>query len=99
MFSSAYVAGTEWNDTAWRETDGAKKFNGIVVQARSELDDTKRAALYFEAQSLINDDGGALIPMFANYIMGISNEIATDDNVAANWEMDGGKAAERWWMA
>ena len=37
--------------------------------------------------------------MFANYIMGISNEIATDDNVAANWEMDGGKAAERWWMA
>ena len=99
MFSSAYVAGTEWNDTAWRETDGAKKFNDIVVQARSELDDTKRAALYFEAQSLINDDGGALIPMFANYIMGISNEIATDDNVAANWEMDGGKAAERWWMA
>jgi len=99
MFSSAYVASTEWNDTAWRETDGAVKFNEIVTQARSELDETKRAALYFEAQRLINDDGGALIPMFANYIMGISNEIATSDDVAANWEMDGSKAAERWWMA
>ena len=75
------------------------RFNDIVTMARSELDETKRAALYHEAQSLINDDGGALIPMFANYIMGINNSIATGDDVAANWEMDGGKAAERWWTA
>lgn len=99
MYSSAYVAGTEWNDTAWRETDAAKQFNDVVTQARSELDDTKRAALYFEAQRLINDDGGALVPMFANYIMGISDKVAHSENVAANWELDGAKAAERWWMA
>ena len=99
MFSSAYVAGTEWNDTAWRETDAAVKFNEIVAQARAELDDAKRGELYFEAQRLINDDGGALIPMFANHIMGLSNEIETNDDVAANWEMDGSKAAERWWFA
>lgn len=99
MFSSAYVASTEWNDTAWRETDGAKKFNEIVVQARAELDETKRGSLYAEAQRLINDDGGALVPMFANYIMGISNKVAHGEHVAANWELDGAKAAERWWMA
>ena len=99
MYSAAYVAGTEWNDTAWRTTDGAVRFNEVVAQARAELDESKRAAMYFEAQSLINDDGGALVPMFANYIMGVSNQIAHGDNVAANWELDGEKAPERWWMA
>jgi peptide/nickel transport system substrate-binding protein len=48
---------------------------------------------------LINDDGGSLIPMFANHIMAVSNDIAHSDDVAANWEMDGAKAPERWWRA
>ena len=99
MFSSAYVAGTEWNDTAWRTTDAAKKFNEIVIQARAELDSAKRAEMYFECQRLINDDGGTILPMFANYIMGLSKKVAHDENVAANWELDGEKAAERWWFA
>ncbi len=98
MFSSAYTADNEWNDTAWRTTDGAIKFNQIVETARSELDETKRRAQYFEAQSLINDDGGALVPMFANMIMGVSTDVAYGQ-VGANWEMDGQKAPERWWFA
>ncbi len=99
MYSSAYVNTTEWNDTAWKTGEAADRFNAVVTEARAEIDAAKREALYFEAQSLINDDGGALVPMFANYIMGISNKIAHDDNVAANWVMDGEKATERWWMA
>ena len=99
MFSSAYVAGTEWNDTAWRTTEDAVKFNSIVEAARAELNEEKRRGMYFEAQKLINEDGGALIPMFANYIMALNKKVATADNVAANWEMDGEKAAERWWFA
>ena len=99
MFSSAYVAGTEWNDTAWRDTDAANQFNSIVETARAELDETKRADMYLEAQRLIHDDGGSIVPMFANYIMGLSTSLATADDVAANWELDGNKAAERWWMA
>lgn len=98
MFSSAYVASTEWNDTAWRDTEGAKRFNAVVAEARAELDDAKRHELYAEAQTLINTDGGALIPMFANHIMGISKEIGHGE-IGANWEMDGAKAAERWWFA
>ncbi len=99
MYSSAYVADTEWNDTAWRTTDAAKKFNEIVLAARGELDETKRRAMYFETQQLINDDGGVIAPMFANYIMGLSKKLAHDEAVAANWEFDGEKAAERWWFA
>jgi peptide/nickel transport system substrate-binding protein len=99
MFSSGYIADIEWNEAAWRTTESAIRFNEIVVQARAELNDDVRRTLYEEAQMLINDDGGSLIPMFANHIMAVSNDIAHSDDVAANWEMDGAKAPERWWRA
>lgn len=99
MFSSGYVAESEWNDTAWRTTDAAQRFNQIVVEARAELDQTRRAELYFEAQRLINEDGGSIVPMFANFIMGKSDSVAHGPEVGANWEMDGARATERWWMA
>lgn len=99
MYSSAYVEGTEWNDTAWRGTDAANRFNALVVAARAELDQAKRAAMYRETQELIRDDGGAMVPMFANHIMGHGKNVLHGDNVAANWAMDGCKAPERWWLA
>ena len=99
MYSSAYVDSTEWNDTAWKDTDDAKRFNDVVKAARAELDETKRASMYAEAQTLIHDDGGVIVPMFANYIEGVSNKVAHPEQTAANWGMDGEKAAERWWFA
>lgn len=98
MFKSAYIADSKWNDTAWRTGAKADRFNAIVEQARSETDTNKRRTMYYEAQAIINDDGGALIPMFANYIHGVSKKIGHDDKVAANWELDGNKSSERWWF-
>lgn len=99
MFASAYVADTEWNDTAWRTTPAAVEFNKLVVEARGELDDNKRRALYAQCQKLIHDDGGAIVAMFANYIHAVDKKVAHTPSLAANWEFDGGKAAERWWFA
>jgi peptide/nickel transport system substrate-binding protein len=99
MFSAAYVESSEWNDTAWRNTEAADRFNSIVVEARAELDTARRAELYFEAQRLISEDGGAIVPMFANFIMAKSQTVTHGPEVAANWEMDGARATERWWMA
>ena len=99
MFASAYVEDSEWNDTAWRNTEAADRFNDLVVQGRAELDPAKRAEIYYEAQRLIHDDGGAIVPMFANYVMGKSPEVRHGENVASNWENDGNRATERWWMA
>ena len=50
-------------------------------------------------RGLIADDGGAIVPMFANHIHAVSKTIAHGDNVAGNWSSDGGKFAERWWKA
>ena len=99
MFASAYIADTEWNDTAWRTTDDAVKFNTLVVEARAELDDARRKELYFECQKLIREDGGSIVPMFANYIEGLGEGVMHDEQTAGNWEMDGLKLAERWWFA
>ena len=99
MFSSAYVRDTEWNDTAWVSGPGGDRFNEIVVAARAELDDTKRAQMYAEAQQLVSDHGGAVIPMFANILGAIGKNVMHDEKIAANWENDGAKCAERWWFA
>jgi peptide/nickel transport system substrate-binding protein len=98
MFSAAYTNDTEWNATAWKGTDSSKRFNELVVAARKELDTTKRRAMYYEAQALLNDDGGIIVPMFANYIDGVSNKVGHSDVVAGNWDLDGSKVIERWWL-
>lgn len=98
MYSSAYVDSTEWNDTAWKSGEAVERFNKLVVEARAELDADKRAAMYKETQELIRDDGGALVPMFANLIHGLNKNVGHGEEVAANWDMDGYRAPERWWF-
>ncbi len=98
MYSAAYTDDTEWNDTAWKGTPSADKFNGLVRAARTELDDAKRQAMYYECQTLVNDDGGALVPMFANYISGVSKKVGQPDVRSTTFDLDGLKCAERWWI-
>ncbi|MCP4789468.1 MAG: ABC transporter substrate-binding protein [Gammaproteobacteria bacterium] len=99
MFGAAYVNDTKWNDTDWRTGEAADRFNHLVKAARSETNTDLRREMYHECQALVNDDGGALIPMFANNIHALGKNVMHSDDVAANWELDGGKAAERWWFA
>ena len=99
MFSSAYTNDTEWNDTAWKGTPESDRFNELVVAARAELKPDVRKTMYADAQRMIHEFGGALVPMFANHIMGVAKSVSHGPDVAANWEMDGGKSLERWWMA
>ncbi|MGI9366343.1 MAG: ABC transporter substrate-binding protein [Rhizobiaceae bacterium] len=99
MYSSAYTEDTKWNDTAWKGTEAAKRFNEVVVAARSETDETKRQAQYFEAQKLLQDDSGAIVAMWANFIHAHSKQLTHGPDVAANWVNDGNKISERWWFA
>ena len=99
MYSSAYTKDNEWNDTAWRDTESATRFNEVVEEARSVTDQALRKDLYWEAQRLLQDDGGAIVAMWANYISAHAKTLAHEENVAANWENDGAKIAERWWFS
>jgi peptide/nickel transport system substrate-binding protein len=93
MFSTAYAEGVPWNDTHFSH----ERFNELLVAARSELDDAKRREMYFEMQKILSDEGGVVIPMFANYVMGLSNKVK-HDKMGANWTMDGFRCIERWWF-
>jgi peptide/nickel transport system substrate-binding protein len=93
MFSTAYAEGSAWNDTFWKH----ERFNKLLKEARAELNEAKRLEMYVEMQRIVSDEGGVIIPVFANNI-----EVATQklrfENPAGNWEMDGHRAAERWWF-
>jgi peptide/nickel transport system substrate-binding protein len=95
MFSTAYSRDTNWNDSFWIN----ERFNQLLLEARAELDESLRAEMYHEMQQLVRDDGGMLIWAFANYVMGLSERIQHEGRIAGNWELDGGRAIERWWLS
>ncbi|MCB1481671.1 MAG: ABC transporter substrate-binding protein, partial [Rhodobiaceae bacterium] len=88
MFTTAYAAGAKWNDTFWDH----EKFNKLMVEARSELDEDKRRAMYVEMQDILRTEGGVVIPMFASYVMAHTDKIAHPEQVGANWTLDGFRA-------
>jgi peptide/nickel transport system substrate-binding protein len=95
MFATAYASGVPWNDTFWEH----ERFNKLLAEARSELDEEKRREMYAEMQGIVSNEGGTVIPMFASYVMAHSTAIATPEKVGANWTLDGFRAVERWWFA
>ncbi len=94
VFSTTYAAGAPWNDTFWENS----RFNELLVGARSELNDEKRRQMYGEMQELLRNDGGALIPMFANYVSAAVDRVKLPEQTASNWDLDGFRFSERWWF-
>ncbi len=94
MFSTAYAADANWNDTFWKHD----RFNKLLVEARAELDESKRRTLYYEMQAIVHNEGGVVVPMYASYV-GAMNQRVQHDKLAANWDVDGLRGVERWWFA
>ncbi len=93
MFSTAYAEGAPWNDSHWSHP----RFNELLALARAELDEPKRREMYREMQLICRDEGGVCVPLFNNYVEGLSTKIG-HGKIAGNWTMDGLKALERWWF-
>lgn len=87
MFATAYEAGVPWNDSQWDGDDSAR-FQELLLSARAELDSDKRKMQYFEMQEILRDEGGVLIPMFANYVQAVNNRISSPEVVGNLWQMD-----------
>jgi len=95
MFTLAYKDDAPWNEAHWQN----KRFNELLLQAKAELDDTKRAAQYREMCMIAKDDGGTVIPFFANFVYARTKKVAHGPSLAASWELDGGRGNHRWWFA
>lgn len=94
MFTLGYSSGASWNDTYW-END---RFNNLLIQARPEIDTAKRRDIYVEMQHILRDDGGAVIPMFSNFMMGRRSRV-THGELGNDRGFDGYRMIERWWVA
>lgn len=95
MFSTTYQTGVSWNESRWSN----ERFDNLLLEARAELDTNKRKDMYWEMQQILHDEGGSAIPMFASYVFGIADGVATPEKIATNWDLDGERFMERWWFA
>ena len=64
MYSTAYITGADWNDTRFFD----EGFDKIIMEARAELDQDKRAQMYRDAATKVRDDGGLILPMFNDFL-------------------------------
>lgn len=93
-FSTTYLCGADWNDAFWCN----ERFDQLVRDARAELDENKRAEMYSDAQRILRDEGGTIIPMFADFVHGLRDRVQHDGDVSGMWVLDGHKWCERWWL-
>lgn len=60
IFKLLYTSDAAWNETRWNNT----AFDKLVNEARGTKDETRRTALYADAQKLMNDEVPSIIPAF-----------------------------------
>jgi peptide/nickel transport system substrate-binding protein len=95
MFSLGYAADAPWNDSHFKN----ERFNQLLIEARAELNDAKRAEMYFEMQQIMRDEGGTIVPWFRNFVYANRANVMHDELLSGNWALDGARGAERWWFA
>lgn len=94
MLTVAYSSNSSQNDTHWHNAT----FDAKLAEARALLDQDKRAAIYAELQRLISDEGGAIIPMFGDYLDAVSTKLG---GVTSHpmFNFMGARLAEKVWLA
>ena len=71
QYSTAYISSADWNETRFRRED----FDRLVVAARAELDEAKRKAMYRDIAMMVRDEGGAIIPVFNDWVDAVSDKV------------------------
>jgi peptide/nickel transport system substrate-binding protein len=94
MYSLAYKEDAAWNESHWKND----RFNELLLKAKAELDNEKRAEMYREMAMLARNDGGTVIPMFTNFVYARRSNVKHGPELAASWQMDGARACSRWWF-
>ena len=93
-YSVFYSSTADWNDTKWKRP----KFDSLLTEAQVELDQVKRKALYREMAIMMRDDGGAIIPMFNDYIDGTTSSLKGYVKDPAG-QLSNNKVISRCWIA
>lgn len=92
-YSTSYVSDAEWNDTRFMRPD----FDKLVYQARAELDEEKRRALYRQMAVIVRNEGGLILPVFNDYVNAASSTMKGFVHDIGN-DISNGKIASRVWL-
>ncbi len=66
--SVPYLSDADWNETHWKNP----AFDNLIHEARRTVDAARRTELYQQAQKLLQEDGGVIIPVFVNSVAAAS---------------------------
>jgi peptide/nickel transport system substrate-binding protein len=90
MLSLAYAAAAPLNESHWKND----RFEKLLADARSETDETRRKPYIWEMQAMLHDDGGAIIPVFRDWI-DAHRDIVGGHTPHGGFEMDNGYILEK----
>lgn len=71
MYSTEYLSTADWNDTRFSRPE----FDAMLVEAKGELDQTKRKEVYSRMGRMVRDEGGTICPMFNDFIDAVSDKV------------------------
>ncbi len=94
MLSLILHSNAPWNETFWKNS----VFDRKLEAARSELDQTKRKALYHDLQVMLAGQGGELIPIFIDQQVASSDKVEGVTSVPGGGDLSGYRIAEKVWL-
>jgi peptide/nickel transport system substrate-binding protein len=71
LLNQIFRAGSSYNESSWSDA----QFTAILNSARKESDAAKRKQYYQDAQKLLVDSSGTIIPFFADRTTGLSKKV------------------------
>jgi peptide/nickel transport system substrate-binding protein len=93
MLAVAFGRGAPWNETHWSND----KFEKLLADARSETDEAKRKPYIWEMQKMLHDDGGAIIPVFKDWLDAHNDKVG-GHTPHGGFDMDNGMILDKAWI-
>src|SRR6195952_3794771 len=71
IFSQFFQSTAPWNESGWKN----EQFDQLLMLARGETEDAKRAKMYGDMQTLVSENCGIGIPVFISNIDGVDQRV------------------------
>jgi peptide/nickel transport system substrate-binding protein len=71
LLTQFFKSDAPWNEAGWKNP----KFDQLLMAARAETDNAKRARMYADMQVMIHEDGGIGVPFFMSSIDGHTKKL------------------------
>ncbi len=80
----AYTQDAKWKETHWERPD----FDALLNKAATTIDTAERKALYSDAQRMLSEEGGVIIPMFVHQVLAIRSNCSGYDAHVQNFNLN-----------